>query len=146
MDDDSWIRLPEEGEKCKVSGLSRTGLSELLEEADPVTGEKYVLSLRKQKPGATRAVRLINKASLLSYLDRLAQKQRGYTWAIHVANPEDYTVEEVLENRVLFELFLGEDNQFSDLDWVEGSLSSRRSRLVALLSVGSLVRTNPKEK
>ena len=146
MDDEAWIRLPDEGERCKTSGLSRTGLSELLEEADPVTGEKYVLSMRKQKPGATRAVRLINKASLLAHLESLAEKQRGYEWAPHITNPHGYKVDEVLFNLELFKCFLGEDNEIMECDWDIGKLSSRRARLAALLSVGSLVRTDQKEK
>ena len=146
MDDDCWIRLPDEGERCKISGLSRTGLTELLEEADPVTGEKYVLSMRKQKPGATRAIRLINKASLLAHLESLAEKQRGYEWASHITNPHGYKVDEVLSNLELFKCFLGEDNEIMESDWDIGKLSSRRTRLEALLAVGSLVRTDPKEK
>ena len=146
MDDDCWIRLPDEGERCKISGLSRTGLTELLEEADPVTGEKYVLSMRKQKPGATRAIRLINKASLLAHLESLAEKQRGYEWAPHITNPHGYKVDEVLSNLELFKCFLGEDNEIMEIDWDTGKLSSRRTRLEALLAVGSLIRTDPKEK
>lgn len=146
MDDEAWIRLPDEGERCKVSGLSRTGLSELLEEADAVTGEKYVLSMRKQKPGATRAVRLINKASLLAYLDRMAQSQRGYQLAPDVPNPHDYTIEEILSDIDLFQIFIGSDNDITHEEWDIGKLASRRSRLAALLSVGILVRNDSEEK
>ena len=146
MEDDSWIRLPEEGEKCKISGLSRTGLSELLEEADPVTGEKFVLSMRKQKPGATRAVRLINKKSLLDYLRRTAEEQRGYQWAPHVTNQHDHSMDDILSDWDLFQCFHGPDNEITHEDWDIGKLSSRRARLAALLEVGSLVRTDTKEK
>jgi hypothetical protein len=146
MDDDCWIRLPDEGERCKVSGLSRTGLSELLEEADPLTGEKYVISLRKQKPGATRAVRLINKKSLQDYLRRTAEDQRGYQWASHITNPHCYSIDDVLSDVELFLCFLGPDNEVTERDWSIGKLSSRRARLAALLAVGSLVQTDPKEK
>jgi hypothetical protein len=142
MDDDFWIRLPEEGEKCKISGLSRTGLAELLEEADPVTGEKYVLSLRKQKPGATRAVRLINKKSLQDYLRRTAEDQRGYQWASYITNPHGYSIDDVLSDVELFLCFFGPDNEVTEKDWNIGKLSSRRARLAALLAVGSLVPTD----
>ena len=146
VEEDAWIRLPDESERCKISGLSRTGLSELLEEADPVTGEKFVLSLRKKKPGANRAVRLINKASLLAYLDRIAQSQRGCRLDPSVPNPHEYSVEEILTDFELFQLFIGPDNIITSKDWDVGKLASRRSRLIALLSVGVLVQTDPKEK
>lgn len=146
MDDEAWIRLPNEGERCKISGLSRTGLSEILEEADPDTGEKYVLSVRKKKPGAIRAVRLINKASLLAYLDALAEKQRGYEWAPDLPNPHRHTVSDVVSDFDLFWCFIGEDNDITRRDWDIGKLSSRRSRIAALLSVGVLVRTGSEEK
>jgi len=143
MDNDSWIRLPAEGERCKVSGLSRTGLSELLEESDPVTGERFILSQRIQKPGATRAVRLINKQSLQGYLRRTAEDQRGYQWAPNVTNPHGYTIDEVLFDRELFLCFLGPDNTITNEDWDVGKLSSPRTRLLALLAVCSLIRIEP---
>ncbi len=65
MQDEEWIRFPDEGERCETTGLSRTSLAEILDEADPETGEKFILSMVKKKPGAKRGIRLINKQSLL---------------------------------------------------------------------------------
>jgi hypothetical protein len=48
MDNEEWIRLPPEGQKCPVTGLARTSLSEILKERDPQTGELFVLSLKIQ--------------------------------------------------------------------------------------------------
>jgi len=141
MKDEEWIRFPEEGERCETTGLSRTSLAEILDEADPETGEKLILSMVKKKPGAKRGIRLINKRSLLEYLERSAAAQNGLKWADHVANPDGYQVDEVLESRVLFELFLGPENSVSAEEWEAGGLSSRRARLVALVNTGVLIKT-----
>ena len=63
-----WIRLPKEGEKCPLTGLSRSSLNEIVDEVDPDTGEKVLLSVIKVKEGASRGIKLINRASLAAYL------------------------------------------------------------------------------
>lgn len=141
MKNEEWIRFPDEGERCETTGLSRTSLAEILDEADPETGEKLILSMVKKKPGAKRGIRLINKQSLLDYLKRSAAAQNGLRWADHVANPDRCGVDEVLENRILFELFLGPDNHVPDEAWEEGNLSGRKARLLALINAGVLIRT-----
>lgn len=56
MKDEEWIRFPEEKERCEMTGLSRTSLAELLDEVDPETGEKLIVSMVKKKPGAKRGI------------------------------------------------------------------------------------------
>ena len=67
--DAEFIRLPRPRDRCPLSGLSRTTLVELLD-----AGKVKGLIIRK--PGSTRGIRLIVKASLLSYLHGLAEKQQ----------------------------------------------------------------------
>ena len=141
MSDEEWLRLPDEGERCAVSGLSRTSLAELLEETDSTTGEKCVASFTKKKPGATRGIRLINKKSLLQYLQKIAASQVGLQWADHITNPHGYSLEEVLKDRELFLMFIGDDNKIPDEAWEAGSLSSRQTRLAALVATGTLIPT-----
>ncbi len=64
-----FIRLPRPRERCPLSGLSRTTLVELID-----AGKIKGLTIRK--PGSTRGIRLIVKASLLSYLHGLAEEQQ----------------------------------------------------------------------
>lgn len=135
-----WIRLPAEGEKCPVTGLYRTALSEILEERNPATGEKCVLSIIQRKDGASRGIRMINKQSLLDFLNRKGQAQSGLRWGEHIRNPDGYTVDEVVSNRELFQLFLSADDLLSDEDWEIGSLSTREKRVKLLVEIGTLVR------
>lgn len=141
MENDQWLRLPPEGEKCPVTGLYRTALAEILEDRDPLTGEKCVLSLEKRKEGASRGIRLINRQSLLDHLRRKAQAQSGLRWADRIKNPEGRTVDEVVSNRLLFQEFLSADDCIPDEDWEEnGKLATRAQRIQALLENGTLVR------
>ena len=142
MEDNEWPRLPAEGDKCFVTGLYRSSLAEILEERNPSTGEKYVLSVERRKEGATRGIRLINKKSLLKYLERSAQAQNGLRWADHIQNPFRHTADDVVESRMLFQDFLSADAFISDDAWDVGNLSSRTQRIQALLDNGSLVRVN----
>jgi hypothetical protein len=71
--DACWLRLPPPGSRCPLTGLSRTTLIELGDAG------KIVMK-RIRKPHATRGIIIINKQSLLSYLDSLApigEKARG---------------------------------------------------------------------
>lgn len=61
-----FIRLPEEGEKCPVTGLSRSRVVSLLEEAG---GKINARVLRKR--GATRGITLIDRRSLVEYINGL---------------------------------------------------------------------------
>ena len=125
---EEWIRLPRPKERCPVTGLSRTSLVEILDEKDPATGELCVKQYRKERHGKQRRIRLIHRESLLAFLDRRARAQNALRFAAHVNNPNNETVETVLKNFDLFELFLGEDNGVTNFDWEEGRLSTRGSK------------------
>jgi hypothetical protein len=131
-----WLRLPKDQEKCPVSGLSRSSLNEILNETDPVTGEKLVESLVKVKEGAKRGIKLINRRSLLEYLAREAEAQNGLRFADHIRNPDRLSINQVLEDLETFNNFLGPDQIITMDDWHHGNLSTRRSRLVALIDMG----------
>jgi hypothetical protein len=62
--DAEWLRLPLPGARCPLTGLSRTTLIELGDRGE-------IVMKRIRKPGATRGIVIINKQSLLAYLDRL---------------------------------------------------------------------------
>ena len=62
-----FIRLPKSGARCPVSGLSRTALNALVRE------EKIKSKSMKSRPGATRGVRLIDRESLISYINSLGE-------------------------------------------------------------------------
>jgi len=62
--DAEWLRLPLPGARCPLTGLSRTTLVELGE-----SGKIVVKRIRK--PGATRGIVIVNKDSLLTYLNSL---------------------------------------------------------------------------
>jgi hypothetical protein len=61
---------------------------EILDETDPATGEYLVKQMR---------IRLINKASLLAYMDGLAARQQSFQFAPHVNNQNHETVETVVK-------------------------------------------------
>ena len=56
-----FIRLPKPKDRCRLTGLSRTTLAELVE-----SGAVKAAKLRKR--GSQRAITLIQRASLLEYL------------------------------------------------------------------------------
>jgi hypothetical protein len=61
-----WLRLPLPGDRCPLTGLSRTSIIEL--------GERAAIKLiRVRKPGALRGIVLVHKGSLLSFLEHLAE-------------------------------------------------------------------------
>lgn len=72
-----WLRLPKAGTRCAISGLSRTGLCELTVPSERNNLRPPVRSVLIKKRGAQRGVRLIDKASLLAFLDQLAATQLG---------------------------------------------------------------------
>lgn len=67
-----WLRLPSPRARCRLTGLSRTGLNELIE-------AKLIKAVKVRKPGAQRGVVLISRASLLNYLAKLDAEQNGAT-------------------------------------------------------------------
>lgn len=68
--DAEWMRLPSPRARCRLTGLSRTGLNELIE-------AKIIRAIKVRKPGAQRGVVLIHRASLLEYLAKLDAEQNG---------------------------------------------------------------------
>jgi hypothetical protein len=63
-----YLRLPKPGERCPVSGLSRSKLNQLILGTARNNFRPPVASRKVTEPGATRGVRLIVRASLLKYL------------------------------------------------------------------------------
>lgn len=63
-----WIRLPQAGTACALTGLKRGQMLKLA--SDRATGIR-VCHLKEQ--GAKRGTRLIELASLLEYIDRRAE-------------------------------------------------------------------------
>ena len=60
-----FIRLPKQGELCPVTGLPRTTLLELLQEA----GQKNIPVRYLRKPGATTGISLIPRQKLIDYIN-----------------------------------------------------------------------------
>ena len=58
-----FLRLPRSGQRCPVSGLSRSKLNELILGSKPA-----VKSVVLRKRGTTRGIRLIDAASLVQFL------------------------------------------------------------------------------
>lgn len=65
-----FIRLPKAGEKCPVTGLTRTTLGELLEAAGDAIKVRYL-----RKPGATTGIKLIPRQQLIDYIYSLPTPQ-----------------------------------------------------------------------
>lgn len=61
-----FIRLPKAGEHCPVTGLPRTTLIELLQEAGP----KKIPVRYLRKPGATTGIALIPRQPLIDYINQ----------------------------------------------------------------------------
>ncbi len=62
-----FCRLPRSGQRCMISGLSRSKLNELILGSSPA-----VKSVVLRKRGTTRGIRLINVSSLLDYIHQQA--------------------------------------------------------------------------
>lgn len=65
-----WMRLPSPRARCRLTGLSRTSLNELVDRG-------VVRAVTVRQPGAQRGIKLLNRASLLAYLARLDAEQNG---------------------------------------------------------------------
>lgn len=64
LQDASWIRLPLPGARCPLTGLSRTTILEL--------GERGKITIKRiRKPHATKGIVVVNKRSLLDFIDSL---------------------------------------------------------------------------
>lgn len=61
-----FIRLPKAGELCPVTGLPRTSLIELLQQAGP----KQIPVRHLRKPGATTGICLIPRKPLIDYINQ----------------------------------------------------------------------------
>ena len=133
--DDEWIRLPRPKEKCRYTGLSRTSLVEVLDEKDPLTGEPYVIQMRKERHGKQRRIRMIKRASLLEYFNKRASAQ-ALRFAPHVNNPDNERVENVINDIELFGYFIDAGDGIPEEDWFGGKLSSRASRIQLLRKLG----------
>lgn len=66
--DDTWIRVCRPGERCKVSGLSRSTLRELTVPGPRNDYSPPIASRLLKRRGAARGILLINKQSLLAYI------------------------------------------------------------------------------
>ncbi len=141
--DDEWMRLPKPKERCPITKLSRTSLVEILDERDSVTGEYLVKQMRKERHGKQRRIRLIHKASLLAYMDGVAAKQNGFQLSPGLNNPTGETVETILENLEVFQLFIGVDNPIYEEEWEFGHLATRRQRIEVLVAKGIFIRPKP---
>ncbi|MCX6970029.1 MAG: hypothetical protein NTV93_07740 [Verrucomicrobia bacterium] len=140
-----WLRLPKEGERCSVTGLSRASLNQILTETDPETGEKLVESFTKSQPGTSRGIKLINSRSLLDYMESAAKAQNGLRFAKHILNPDRDSLDVVLGDKKTFNEYLNPDADISDYEWERGGLRTRHLRILALLEKGVLERIAPPE-
>jgi len=68
FDASAWIRLPRPGTRCPVSGLSRSGLAELVRPCPRNSYRAPVEARVLKRRGATRGVLLVNRAALLAYI------------------------------------------------------------------------------
>ncbi|MCU0791936.1 MAG: hypothetical protein MUE42_03600 [Opitutaceae bacterium] len=69
--DSTWLRLPRPGERCSVSGLSRSGLVELCIGGPRNNWKPPVEARRLKRKGAARGVVLISRASLVAFIEAL---------------------------------------------------------------------------
>jgi hypothetical protein len=65
-----WLRLPAPRSRCRLTQMSRTTLNEAIERGD-------VRAITVRQSGATRGIKLINRASLLAWLARLDAEQNA---------------------------------------------------------------------
>ena len=72
-DKPEWIRLPNPGERCIYTGLSRSTLNELTIPSEVNDHLPPVRSAVIKKRGAMRGIRLISFDSLMSYINNLCE-------------------------------------------------------------------------
>ena len=71
FDHATWLRLPRPGDRCPVSGLSRSTLVELVRPCDRNDFQPPVEARHLKRRGNNRGVLLISRESLLRFLDGL---------------------------------------------------------------------------
>jgi hypothetical protein len=69
-----WVRLPAPRERCPITGLSRTTMTELVVPGPANEHRPPVKSVVIRKRGATRGIRLISYDSLMNHLASLEEK------------------------------------------------------------------------
>ncbi len=69
FDSSVWLRLCRPGERCPVSGLSRSTLAKLVRPCERNDYRPPVESRLLKRKGAARGVLLISKQSLLDYIN-----------------------------------------------------------------------------
>lgn len=67
--DSQWIRLPRPGNRCPLTGLSRSTLAELVRPCERNDYAPPVESRLLKRKHAARGVLLINRASLLAFIE-----------------------------------------------------------------------------
>ena len=67
--DSQWIRLPRPGNRCPLTGLSRSTLAELVRPCERNDWQPPVESRLLKRKHAARGVLLINRASLLAFIE-----------------------------------------------------------------------------
>lgn len=78
FDSAAWLRLPRAGQRCPVSGLSRSGLVELVRPCERNDYRPQVAARHLRRKGTQRGVVLIEVASLRAYLDSLPTLAESY--------------------------------------------------------------------
>jgi len=76
-DGSRYIRLPRPGERCRYSGLSRTGLSEICVPCAANDFKPQVHSKLLRKKYARRGIRLVHLGSLMEFIGGLPTQQGG---------------------------------------------------------------------
>ena len=76
--DSHWLRLPRPGQRCPISGLSRSGLVELVRPCERNGYCPPVAARHLRRKGSQRGVVLIEVASLRAYLDSLPTLAESY--------------------------------------------------------------------
>lgn len=120
-----YIRLPKPGERCPVTGLSRTSLAEVIDERDPVSGERLVLQYTKKRHGKQRGIRMIQRASLLTHLEEKAKEQSKRRFAKGVPNPKGSSVEDVISDFELWCDFADSLGEATEENWKKLSRAER---------------------
>jgi hypothetical protein len=79
--DSQWIRLPRPGDRCPLTGLSRSTLAELVRPCERNDYAPPVESRLLKRKGAARGVLLINRQSLLAFINEQPAPTRAATAA-----------------------------------------------------------------
>ncbi len=118
-------RLPKPGEKCPLTGLSRTSLVEVIDERDPQSGEFLVLQDTKKRHGKQQGIRMIHRTSLLAHFEKRAREQSRRRFAEGVNNPEGYSAEGVISDFELWCDFTDELGEATERSWKKLSRAER---------------------